>query len=198
MARQYFVGPLVDSLIVPVSAVSPGTTTTSIFSLEQSNKYLPLPYGQNAPSPGSIFRVWVGGLCTTVASTSNVGLNIYHGPGTSATAFGTLLASSSLVTTVAATAGNWILQGLLIYRVVSEVHQASTCWFAGQFTINGPSSGTVTPVSGIIQSTAAVSVDTTGNASATAGSFGALNIAIIPGTTGSTWTPEFTLIEQVN
>jgi len=194
--RQYFAGPLADSLIVPQSAVSPGTTTTSIFSIAQSNKYLPLPYGQNAPSPGSMFRFRFGGLCTTVASSSNVGFNIYHGPGTSTTAFGTLLASSSLVTTVAATAGNWLIDGLLIYRAVSEAATTSTCWLSANFMINGPSSGTVTPVTGIIQSTAAVSVDTTGTGSA--GTFGALNVAIVPGTTGSSWTPEWTFLEQIN
>lgn len=197
MARQYYTGPLADSLIVPQSAVSPATTTTSIFAINQANKFLPLPYGQNAPSPGSIFRVRFGGLCTTVASTSNVGFNIYHGPGTTATAFGTALASSSLFTTVAATAGNWDVDGILIYRAVSEATNSSTVWFSGKFIINGPSSGTVTPVTGIIQSTAAVTTcDTTG--SGTAGTFGALNIAIIPGTTGSSWTPEFAFIEQVN
>ncbi len=195
--RQYFASPLADCLIVPQSAISPGTTTTSIFSISQANKYLSLPYGQNAPSPGQILRVRFGGLCTTVASTSNVGFNIYHGPGSSTTAFGLLLASSSLVTTVAATAGNWVIDGLLIYRAVSELVSASTAWFAGTFMINGPSSGTVAPVTGIIQSTAAVAtVDTTGTAAASL--FGALNVAIVPGTTGSTWTPEFAFIEALN
>jgi hypothetical protein len=136
--RQYFVGPLADSLIVPQSAVSPGTTATSIFSIAQANKYLALPYGQNAPSPGSIFRVTMGGLCTTVAGTNT--FTVYHGPGTTTTAFGTALAASSALTTVAATAGNWRLEGNLIYRSVSEVATTSTVWFSGLLVINGPSS----------------------------------------------------------
>jgi hypothetical protein len=192
--RQYFVGPLADSLIVPQSAVSPGTTATSIFSIAQANKYLALPYGQNAPSPGSIFRVTMGGLCTTVAGTNT--FTVYHGPGTTTTAFGTALAASSALTTVAATAGNWRLEGNLIYRSVSEVATTSTVWFSGLLVINGSSSGTVAPVIGLIQSTAAVSVDTTGTGSA--GTFGALNIAVLDSVTASTWTPEYAFIEGLN
>jgi hypothetical protein len=192
--RQYFVGPLADSLIVPQSAVSPGTTATSIFSIAQANKYLALPYGQNAPSPGSIFRVTMGGLCTTVAGTNT--FTVYHGPGTTTTAFGTALAASSALTTVAATAGNWRLEGNLIYRSVSEVATTSTVWFSGLLVINGPSSGTVAPVIGLIQSTAAVSVDTTGTGAA--GTFGALNIAVLDSVTASTWTPEYAFIEGLN
>jgi hypothetical protein len=192
--RQYFVGPLADSLIVPQSAVSPGTTATSIFSIAQANKYLALPYGQNAPSPGSIYRVTIGGLCTTVAGTNT--FTVYHGPGTTTTAFGTALAASSALTTVAATAGNWRLEGNLIYRSVSEVATTSTVWFSGLLVINGPSSGTVAPVIGLIQSTAAVSVDTTGTGAA--GTFGALNIAVLDSVTASTWTPEYAFIEGLN
>ena len=192
--RQYFTGPLADGLITPQAAVSPGTTATSLLTISQANKFLPLPYGQNAPSPGQIFRVRFGGLCTTVAGTNT--FTIYHGPGSSTTAFGTALAASSALTTVAATAGNWEIDGTLTYRTISEVLTTSTAWFAGRITINGPSSGTVTPVIGLIQSTAAVSVDTTGTAAT--GLFGALNIAVLNGTTGSTWTIEHAFIEAIN
>jgi hypothetical protein len=191
--RQYFRSPLADSLIVPASAVSPGTTATSIFSVAQANKYMPLPFGQNAPSPGQIFRVQCGGLCTTVAGTNT--FTVSHGPGSSATSFGTALAASSALTTVAATAGNWRLDGTLIYRSISETSTLSTCWFSGLIVINGPSSGTVTPVIGLIQSTAAVSVDTTG---AAPNLFGALNISVLDSVTASTWTPQFAFIESLN
>lgn len=194
MARQYFNSPLADSLITPQSAVSPGTTATSIFSIAQSNKYMPLPFGQNAPSPGSIFRVNCGGLCTTVAGTNT--FTVYHGPGTTTTAFGTALAASSALTTVAATAGNWRLEGVLIYRSISELATTSTAWFSGLIVINGPSSGTVAPVIGIIQSTAAVSVDTTGTGSS--GTFGSLNLAVLESVTASTWTPEWAFMEHLN
>lgn len=192
MARQYFTGPLADSLIVPITAVSPGTTATSLFSLTQSTKYLPLPFGQNAPSPGSIFRMAFGGLCTTVPGTNT--FTVAHGPGSSSTAFGTALAASSALTTVAATAGNWTVEGILVYRTISEVASSSTAWFSGKIIINGPSSGTVTPVIGLIQSTGAVTVDTTGAANVS----GSINMSVLESVTASTWTPEWTLMEQVN
>jgi hypothetical protein len=192
--RQSFDGALADCLITPQSAVSPATTATSIFAINQANKFLPLPFGQNAPSPGQMFRIRCGGLCTTVAGTNT--FTVYHGPGTTTTAFGTALAASSALTTVVATAGNWQLDGILIYRTISEIATTSTCWFCGTIIINGPSSGTVTPVTGIIQSTAAVSVDTTGTGAS--GVYGALNIAVLDNTTGSTWTPEFSFIEAIN
>ena len=191
---QTFESPLAGCLITPQSAVSPGTTATSLFAINQANKFLPLPYGQNAPVPGSIFRVTCGGLCTTVAGTNK--FTVYHGPGTSTTAFGTALAASSALTTVAATAGNWLLEGILVYRTISEIATTSTAWFCGRVDINGPSSGTVAQVTGTIQSTAAVSVDTTGTGSA--GTFGALNIAVVESVTASTWTPEFAFMEQLN
>ena len=196
MARQYFDSPMADGLISPQSAISPGTTSTLITTVAQANKYLPLPFGQNAPSPGQVFKITIGGLCTTVATTSGVTMTVYHGPGTTVPAFGTVLAASSALTTVAATAGNWLLEGYLVYRTISEVATTSTAWFIGKLTINGPSSGTVAPVISVIQSTAAVSVDTTGNG--TAGTFGAVSLGILDTTTGSTWTVEFALVESVN
>jgi hypothetical protein len=193
--RQYFDSPLADGLIVPVSAVSPGAASISLLSISQANKYLPLPYGQNAPSPGQVFKITVGGLCTTVAGTNT--FTVYHGPGSSTTSFGLALAASSALTTVAATAGNWLIEGILTYRAISELVSASTVWFAGKVIINGPSSGTVAPVIGLIQSTAAVTTaDTTGTAAA--GLFGSLNIAVAESVTASTWTTEFGFIESLN
>lgn len=196
MARQYFTGPVGDSLLLPVTAVSPGTTPTSIFSIVAANKYLALPFGAAAPGTGQMFRLTAGGLCTTVASTSNVSLQVYHGPGTSTTAFGTLLANSGVFTTVASTAANWRLEGVLVYRTISELATTSTCWFGGKLTISGPSGTPITTINVLVQSTAAVSVDTSGTGSA--GTFGALNIAVTPTTTGSSWTPEYAFIEALN
>jgi len=194
--RQYFASPLSDSLIVPQSAVSPGTTDTSIFSIAQANKYLPLPYGQNAPSAGQIFRVVAGGLLTTPSSGTII-LQAYHGPGTTTTAFGTLIGTSETLTpTASMTAGYWRLEGEIIYRSISEVATTSTCWFSGRFMCGGPSGGTLAVTHALISSNAAVSVDTTGTG--TAGTFGALNFAVTPSITGSTWTPEFAYIEALN
>jgi hypothetical protein len=194
--RQYFTGALADSLIVPQSAVSPGTTATSIFSIAQANKYLPLPYGQNAPSPGQMFKIVCGGLCTTAASGTLV-FSVYHGPGSSTTAFGTLIATSPTLTgPVSVTAGYWRLDGDLIYRSISETATTSTCWFNGILLIVGPSGGTIVDVTWLISSNAAVSVDTTGGGGAAF--FGALNIVVTDTTTGSTWTPEFAYIVGIN
>lgn len=196
MARQYFVAGLADSLISPIGAVSPATTPTSLFSVAQANKFLPLPYGQNAPSPGQIFRIVCGGLMTTTTGTLIIA--VYHGPGTTATAFGTLIATSNTFTpTASITAGYWRLEGTLIYRAISEVTNSSTVWFAAGFDCVGPSGGSLADVSTIISSNAAVStVDTTG--SGTAGTFGALNVAVTPSVTGSTWTPQYAFMQSIN
>ena len=194
--RQYFNSPLADSLIVPQAAVSPGTTATSIFSIAQANKYLPMPYGQNAPSPGQIFRFVAGGLMTTPASGTAI-ISAYQGPGTTTTAFGTLIGTSETMTMpVSATAGYWRLEGDIIYRAISEVATTSTCWINAFFKFGGPSGGAIAPVHGLISSNAAVSVDTTGTGAA--GTFGALNFSVTPSVTGSTWTPQFAFIQSLN
>ena len=194
--RQYYTSPLTDALIVPQAAVSPGTTATSLLTLAQANKYLQLPYGQNAPFPGQIFRFVLGGLATTPAS-GTVIVALYHGPGTTTTAFGTLIGTSETVTMpVSATAGYFRIEGNVIYRSISEAATTSTCWANADFKIGGPSGGAISVVHGLISSNAAVSVDTTGTA--TAGLFGALNVAVTPSVTGSTWTTEFAFIESLN
>jgi hypothetical protein len=193
--RQYFRGALNDALIVPQSAVSPGTTATSIFSIQQANKYLQLPYGPNAPSPGQVFRVKAGGLLTTPSSGTLI-IAAYHGPGSTTTAFGTLIATSATFTpTASMTAGYWILDGQLIYRSISELLTTSTCWFCGEFKCCGPSGGSLATTQTLLQSNAAVSVDTTGLG---ANLFGALNFAVTPSVTGSSFTPEWAFTEAVN
>lgn len=189
--RQYFDGPLTDSLIVPQSAVSPGTSLTAIFSTAQVLKYLQLPYGQNAPSPGQIFHVSAGGLLTTPSSGTMI-FGVYHG----STTGGTLIGTSETVTpTASMTAGYWRLDGDLIYRSISEVATTSTCWFSGEFKCGGPSGGALAVVTALISSNAAVSVDTTGG---TANSFGGLTLAVTPSITGSTFTPEWAYIRGIN
>lgn len=194
--RQYFDSVLADSLVSPQSAVSPGTTATSIFAINQANKFLALPYGQNAPSAGQVFRVRAGGLLTTPASGTII-IAAYHGPGTTTIAFGTLIGTSETLTpTASMTAGYWRLEGELVYRTISEVATTSTCWFSGHFMCGGPSGGALAVTHALISSNAAVSVDTTGTG--TAGTFGAMNFAVTPSVTGSTWTPEFVYVEALN
>ncbi len=200
MARQYFESPLADSLISPVTGVSPATTPTFLLSngstglTGQSAKFLPLPYGQNAPSPGQIFRICVGGLFTSVAGTFS--FNVYHGSGSSATAGGTALGASQTLTGLAYTPGFFRLEGDLIYRTISELATASTCWFHGTMVTGGPAANTNVCQVYTMSSTAPVSVDTTGGG--TAGTYGAMNIFVTPGTTGSSFTPEYAYIKSVN
>jgi hypothetical protein len=179
-----------------VTAVSPATTPTFLLSngstglTGQSAKFLPLPYGQNAPSPGQIFHICIGGLFTSVAGTFI--FNVYHGSGSSATAGGTALGASQTITGLAYTAGFFRLEGDLIYRSISELATASTCWFHGTMITGGPAGNANACQVYTMSSTAAVSVDTTG--AGTAGTFGAMNIFVTPGTTGSSFTPEYAYI----
>jgi hypothetical protein len=200
MARQYFESPLADSLVAPVSAVSPATTATFLLSngasglIGQSAKFLPLPYGQGAPSPGQIFHICVGGLFTSVAGTFI--FNVYHGSGASATTGGTALGASQTVTGLAYTAGFFRIEGDLIYRSISELATASTCWFNGTVITGGPAANTNACQTYALGTTAAVNVDTTGGG--TAGTYGAMNIFVTPGTTGSSFTTEYAYIKSVN
>jgi hypothetical protein len=202
MARQYFNSALADSLITPVSAVSPGTTATFLLSngasglTGQSGKFLSLPYGQAAPSPGQIFRISVGGLFTSVAGTFI--FNVYHGSGTAATTVGggVALGASQTITGTAFTAGFFRIEGELIYRSISELATASTCWFSGTVVTGGPAANTTACQVYALGSAAAATVDTTGQG--TAGGFGAMNILVTPGTTGSSFTPEYAYIYSVN
>lgn len=195
--RQYYRTALADALIVPASPVSGATSATAIFSINQANKYMPLPYGQNAPSPGQIFRVACGGLITT-ASSGTLIIIAYHGPGSSTTSFGTTLATSNTMTpTASLSSGYWNLEGVLIYRAISETSTTSTAWFNGTFIVGGPSGGANAVVTAIMSSGAAISVDTTGLGS---NLYGCLQFsATFSSTTGTpTITPEYAYVEAVN
>lgn len=191
MSRQYFEGALSDCLIVPVAAVSPGTTLTSLLSTNQITKYLPLPFGQNAPSPGEVFEIQCGGLFTSVAGTFI--FTIYHGTG--GTASGTLLATSATGTALTAyTAGSFRFHGHLVYRSISETSTTSTAWVSGLMVLSPPAASTALSTTIGISSTAAVSVDTTGAASVSGG----ITIAVTPSVTGSSFTPEWAYIKSAN
>jgi hypothetical protein len=202
MSRQYFHQLLGDSLVNPVSAVSPGTTATFLLSngasglIGQSAKFLPLPYGQNAPSPGSVFHICVGGLFTSVAGTFI--FNVYHGSGQGATTTtgGVALGASQTITPTAYTAGFFRIEGDLIYRSISELATASTCWFNGTVVTGGPAANTNASQVYTLGSASVATVDTTGLG--TAGGFGAMNILVTPGTTGSTFTTEYAYIYGMN
>src|SRR5580692_9687408 len=195
MARQYFHSLLGDSLINPVSGVSPATTATFLLSngatglTGQAAKFWPLPYGQNAPSPGQVFHVVMGGLFTNVVGTFI--FNVYHGSGQGATTTtgGVALGASQTITGLAYTSGFFRIEGDLIYRSISELATSSTCWFNGTVTTGGPAANTNACQVYTLGSASAATVDTTG--AGTAGGFGAMNILVTPGTTGSSFTTEY-------
>jgi hypothetical protein len=200
MARQYFNSLLTDPLISPVSAVSPGTTATFLLSngstglTGQSPTYMPLPYGANHPLTGQVFRFGLGGLFTSVAGTFI--FNVYHGSGTSSTAGGTALGASQTLTPTAFTAGYFRLEGELIYRTISELATSSTVWCSWHLITGGPPANTNACQVYLGGTASAVSVDTTGQGSA--GTYGALNVFVTPGTTGSSFTPEYAFVYSLN
>jgi hypothetical protein len=100
--------------------------------------------------------------------------------------------------TVTASLSNipWRIEGELVYRLISGVPTSSTAWLTGAFS----SQGTLATAGGgwtiPFGSTAAVSVDTTGQG--TAGTFGALNFAVTFSVTGATISVQWTSMQTLN
>src|SRR5882724_11374584 len=197
-SRQYFNGQLADSIIVAAS-ITPTTTKTSILTPAQANQCLPLPYGVNGlgqPFAGQVFRFACGGILTT-PSTGTLIVDPYHGPGTSATAFGTDMGASAAQTTTASlSSAPWMLDGYLCYRLISAAATSSTAWLTGAFHSQGTLATAGSGFTIAFGSTAAVSVDTTG--SGTAGTFGALNFAVTFSVSGATIVVEWTSMQALN
>ena len=194
MARQYFESPLTDSLLVAAS-ITPTTTKTSILTPAQALQYLPLPYGLQGPYVGQIFEFALGGLITTPASGTLI-VDPYHGPGSSATSFGTDMgASAAQSVTVSLSNIPWIIEGYLVYRTIVPTATASTAWLTGTFK----SQGTLATAGGgwliPFGSTSAVTVDTSG---LSANLYGALNIAVTFSVSGATIITEWTNIRSLN
>lgn len=195
MARTYFQSPIADSSIVAVST-TPTTTKTSILSPTQANQYLPIPYGQAAPFAGQVFQFTLGGLITT-PSTGTLIVDPYYGPGTSVTAFGVDMGAGPAQTTTASLSNiPWRLQGEIAFRTISGTATSSTAWLTGMFWSQGTLATAGSGWSQPFGSTAAVSVDTTGTASA--GTFGALNFAVTFSVTGATIIVEYSSIASLN
>lgn len=194
--RQYYNAPSVDSLIVPAS-ITPGTTKTSILTPAQANQCFPLPYSLSGGIlAGQAFRFECGGIITTPA-TGTLIIDPYHGPGTTATAFGTDMGASAAQTVTASLSNApWYMSVTIVYRTVSAVATTSTAWLTGHF--HAP--GTLATAGGgfgiTFGSTAAVSVDTTGLG--TGGTFGAVNFAFTFSITGATVITEWTSPASLN
>lgn len=195
MSRQYFNGSLADSAIVAAS-ITPSTTKTFILTQAQANQFFPLPYGQNAPFAGQVFRFTMGGLITTPA-TGTLIIDPSHGNGASSTTGGTSMGASAAQTVTASLSNApWRMEGELVYRTISAAATSSTAWLTGSFE----SQGTLATAGGgwgiVLGSTAAVSVDTTGTG--TAGTFGALNFYVTFSVTGATISIQYTSMQALN
>lgn len=195
MARQYFNSSLADSLIVEQS-ITPTTTKTFIFTQAQANQAFPLPYGQNAPFGGQVFRFVFGGLITTPA-TGTLIIDPVHGNGASSTTGGTDMGASP-AQTVTASLSNipFRIEGEIAYRTISAVATTTTAWLTGTFSSQGTLATAGLGWSIPFGSTAAVSVDTTGTG--TAGTFGALNFYVTFSVTGGTVKVEYTHMQSLN
>lgn len=196
MARQYFNAQQADSLIVPATTGSI-TALTGIFTPAQANQAFPVGFGQAAPFAGQVYRFSMGGILTT-GTTGTMVITPVFGPSTAQTALtgGVVMGASGAQTyTASQTNIPWRIEGELVFRTISAVATTSTAWLTGTFFSVG---AIATAGSAWVQSfgsTAAVSVDTTGTA--TAGSFGALNFGITFSVAG-TVTAEYTSFQSLN
>lgn len=198
MARQYFNSAVADSIIV-ASSVTPATTQTSIFTpYTMCQQAWPVGYGLAAPFAGQIYRFKAGGIITTPA-TGTLVLTPYYGAGTSATSFTnavSLGASAAQTTTASLSSAPWMLEGMLVFRSISSAATASTCWLTGSFHSQGTLATAGGGWSQTFGSTAAVSVDTSGTA--TAGGYGCITLSVTFSVTGATIVTEWTTMNTDN
>jgi hypothetical protein len=193
MARQYFNGQSADSLIVSASTGSI-TTITNIFTTAQAEQAFPVPYGiGSSPFAGQIFKFAFGGICTTGTTGTMVITPWFGGAGTGTGV--NLGASGAQTYTASQTNIPFVVEGYLGFRVISNAATSSTAWCTGFWTSVG---AIATAGSAWVQtfgSTAAVSVDTSGLA--TAHTYGALNFSITFSVAG-TVTAEWTSMQSLN
>jgi hypothetical protein len=198
MARQYYNTETTDSLITTITT-APATTATSLFSPVQAQVCFPIPvglYGGLVPYAGQIYEFCFGGILTTPAS-GTLTVTPYFGPGTSTTAFGTIMgASASQTMTVSITNQPFRVKGNICFSLISSASTSSKAWLTGTFQSQGT---LATAGSGWViafGSTAAISVDTTGLA--TTGLFGSLNFVVTATTTGSSFSVAYTSMISLN
>jgi hypothetical protein len=197
MSRQYFNSQLADSSILSAS-ITPTTVKTFLLSQARANQFFPLPagIGVSAPFAGQVFRFALGGLITTPASGTLI-VEATHGPGSSGTAGGTGMGpSAAQAVTASLSAVPWRIEGELVYRAVASSALGSTAWLTGVFM----SQGTLATAGGgwnqVFGSSAPVTVDTSGLASADL--FGALNFYFTFSVTGGVVTCEWTSMQSLN
>lgn len=190
-ARQYFASTLSDSAIVAPSTGSI-TSLTGIFTPAQANQFFPIGFGgSGAPFAGQVYAFELGGIMTT-GTAGTMTITPVFGPSSAQVALtaGVVLGASGAQTYVASlTNVPWHMSGCLVFRTISQVATSSTCWMSGCFSSQGTLATAGSGIGIVFGSTSAVSVDTTGTA--TAGSFGAINFGItfsVASTVTCEWT----------
>lgn len=161
-------------------------------STAQNLQAWPIPYGPGAPFAGQVFFFGAGGIMTT-GTASTLLLTLRYG---STVAAGVSLAASAAQTYVASlTNAPWRLQGEIVFRTASQVATSSTVWAGLTFTSQGTLATAGSGLTIVANSTAAVSVDSSGTAAAN--SFGALCVSATFGV-ASTITTEYTYMIASN
>ena len=190
-ARQYFNSQSADGAIVSATTGSI-TTITNIFSAAQALQFFPVGFGANSPFAGQVYRFAFGGIATTGTAGTMV-LTPFYGNGT---ANGVNLGASGAQNyTPSQTNIPWIVEGYLAFRLIAYTATASTCWCSGLFQSVGALATAGNSWGQVFGSTAAVSVDTSGTA--TAGTFGSLNFAATF-SVASTLTAQWTSMQTLN
>lgn len=193
--RQYFNGNLTDSIISAIT-LTPTTVKTSLFTPAQANQCMPVGFGPSAPYAGQVYRFALGGVITTPATGTMV-IDPYYGPGTTSTAFGVDMGASAAQTVTASLTNiAWRMTGELVFRIVSPTASSSTAFLTGMFASNGASGTAGSGWVVAFGSTASVTIDTTGTASA--GLFGAINFAFTFSVTGATVNCHYTSMQALN
>lgn len=195
MARQYFCSLLSDSSIVAAS-ITPTTTKTFMLTNAQALQFLPIPYGANQPFAGQIFQFYAAGLITT-PSTGTLIIDPTYGNGATTTTGGVSMGASPAQNTTASLSNiPWELSGQMVFRSIAQTATGSTAWLTGTFRSQGILATLGSAWMQPFGSTAAVSVDTSGTA--TAGNFGALNFYVTFSVTGATISIQHTRMVTFN
>ena len=148
MSRQYFA----DVLTEPVNA-SFTTITSTIETALIPTAYTPI----NAlePRAGKVYELIIGGTCTNTTSGTLI----------IAARYGTAVGCSAIATSAtqsyqSVTTGPFIFRAFLIFRSIGIAGANSTCIFNGKWEQAGLNTGLSSQTSVHLQSTAALSVDT--------------------------------------
>ena len=150
MSRQYFADVLID----PPSVALPTITATSETVLVPT---MNTPIGANEPRAGKIYRLTVGGTCTTGTAGTLI-IQPRFGLVIGGTALG-VSPTQNYVPSI--TTAPFIFEYTLVFRTCSTVASSSTCVGAGVFCAGGAVATAASCTTVLCSSTGSVTVDTT-------------------------------------